>query len=106
MVESASQINSIRFTSEQDCNFIVCTATGFRIHETTSGKLLKACHAFEGGLMHCRPLGRSNIFMVVGTGKAASEERNRLVVWDDAVGKRVGSVQFHRSIVDIWTEGT
>ena len=106
MVES-SQINSIRFTSEQDSNFIACTSTGFRVHDTLSGRLLKSCTKFEsGGLMHCRPLGRSNIFIVVGTGQVADEERNRLIVWDDAQSKRVGSVQFHRQIVDIWTEGT
>jgi hypothetical protein len=49
-------------------------------------------------------MGRTNIFFVVGTGHV-NEERNRLIIWDNAKEARAGSVLFKEPIIDIWSEG-
>ena len=106
MQESSPEISvrGLRFVADST-HFIACTDKGFRLHDTISGKLKRQCTSFQGGLQLCEPMGRTNIFFVVGTGGHVNEERNRLIVWDNAKEAKVGSILFKEPIIDIFSEG-
>jgi len=76
MVEQAEVlgINSIRYTADR-AHVIATTTKGFKIVKVADGQTVKTCSGFEGGLQICAPLGRTSIFLIVGTGKGADELR-------------------------------
>jgi hypothetical protein len=77
----------------QNKHFMVATASGFLVCETSSGTV-KVSASIAGGIALCDSYKNSNIFFFVGTGTHLEYPSTRLCIWNDFTKQVVGSIQF------------
>ena len=79
---------------------MVTTDVGFRIYNINGNSLVKECDKIPKGLSLCQPYKNTQIFFVVGTG-GDDWQTNKLVIWDDMLGKAVAHLEFFKKIIDL-----
>ena len=101
-----SKFNDIAFNQDDSC-FSVATDEGFKIFNTfpLQNKLIQQFDEYQDksrGIGRTRMLNRSNYIALVGGGNDPRYPSNRLIIWDDLVGKESIKLNFMSSVKDIY----
>ena len=88
-------------TIDSKTQYVVTTDVGFRIYNINGNSQVKECDKIPGGLSLCQPYKNTQIFFVVGTGGHVDWQTNKLVIWDDTLGKAVAHLEFFKKIIDL-----
>ncbi|KXN83725.1 WD repeat domain phosphoinositide-interacting protein 3 [Leucoagaricus sp. SymC.cos] len=84
-----------------DANAIIFTAStheGFAVYRTWPLELVRKRELSNGTLSHVVPLHTTNLLFLVGGGRSPLYPPNKVVVWDDALGKEVAELEFKSQV--------
>lgn len=101
-----NKFNDIAFNQDDSC-FSVATDDGFKIFNTfpLQNKLIQQFDEYQDksrGIGRTRMLNRSNYIALVGGGNDPRYPSNRLIIWDDLVGKESIKLNFMSSVKDVY----
>ncbi|KDR83857.1 hypothetical protein GALMADRAFT_262220 [Galerina marginata CBS 339.88] len=91
------QIFDARFDAECDI-FTTSTPAGFAVYRTYPLELLRKRELTGGTLSAVVPLHSSNILFLLGGGRSPLYPPNKVIVWNDALGKEVAELEFRERV--------
>ncbi|EKM59385.1 uncharacterized protein PHACADRAFT_114042 [Phanerochaete carnosa HHB-10118-sp] len=84
---------------DPDCRiFTTCTQAGFAIYNAWPLRLLRRRDIAGGTLSMVIPLHTSSLLFLVGGGRSPRYPPNKVVFWDDAVGREVAELEFRERV--------
>ncbi|SMN22358.1 similar to Saccharomyces cerevisiae YGR223C HSV2 Phosphatidylinositol 3,5-bisphosphate-binding protein, plays a role in micronucleophagy [Maudiozyma saulgeensis] len=106
MIMTISKFNDVTFNQDDSC-FSVATDDGFKIFNTfpLQIKLIQHFEDYDDkakGIGKTRMLNRSNYIALVGGGKEPRYPLNRLIIWDDLVGKESIKLNFMSAVRQVY----
>ncbi|KAF9482514.1 hypothetical protein BDN70DRAFT_991142 [Pholiota conissans] len=91
------QIFDARFDPE--CNiFTTSTPAGFAVYRTHPLQLIRKRELTGGTLAAVVPLHATNILFLLGGGRSPLYPPNKVVLWNDALGKEVAELEFRERV--------
>ncbi|CAB4256103.1 Hsv2p [Maudiozyma barnettii] len=106
MTMTANKFNDVTFNQDDSC-FSVASDDGFKICNTfpLQVKLVQQFVDYNDkakGIGKTRMLNRSNYIALVGGGKEPRYPLNRLIIWDDLVGKESIKLNFMSAVREVY----
>lgn len=100
------KFNDIAFNQDDSC-FSIATDEGFKIFNTfpLQNKLIQQFDEYQDkarGIGKTQMLNRSNYIALIGGGNDPRYPLNRLIIWDDLVGKESIKLNFMSSVKDVY----
>ncbi|GJE84439.1 WD40 repeat-like protein [Phanerochaete sordida] len=84
---------------DADCRiFTTCTQAGFAVYSTWPLRLLRRRDITGGTLSLVVPLHTSSLLFLVGGGRSPRYPPNKVIFWDDALGKEVAELEFRERV--------
>ncbi|KAF9534809.1 WD40-repeat-containing domain protein [Crepidotus variabilis] len=94
---SPVQILDARF--DADCNiFTATTPAGFAVYKTFPMQLIRKRELSGGTLSAAVPLHCSNIIFLLGGGRSPLYPPNKVIVWNDTLGKEAAELEFRERV--------
>ncbi|EKM80380.1 hypothetical protein AGABI1DRAFT_113571 [Agaricus bisporus var. burnettii JB137-S8] len=78
--------------------FTASTAQGYAVYRTYPLELVRKRELSNGTLSHVLPLHTTNLLFLVGGGRSPLYPPNKVVIWDDALGKEVAELEFKSQV--------
>ncbi|KAF9058023.1 SVP1-like protein 2 [Panaeolus papilionaceus] len=94
---SPLQIFDARF--DPDCNiFTTATAAGFAVYRTCPLQLIRKREFSNGTLSIVQPMHSCNLVFLVGGGRSPLYPPNKVVVWNETLGREVAELEFRERV--------
>ncbi|KAG6891288.1 hypothetical protein C0992_009480 [Termitomyces sp. T32_za158] len=98
-ITSTTPVHIFDARFDPDCQiFTTSTPAGFAVYQTSPLKLLRNREITGGTLTAVVPFHTSNILFLVGGGRSPLYPPNKVVFWDDALGKEVAELEFRERV--------
>ncbi|KLO19823.1 hypothetical protein SCHPADRAFT_912496 [Schizopora paradoxa] len=98
-ITSTSPIQILDARFDADANiFTASTPTGFAVYRAWPLQLLRKREFTDGTLTIVVPLHTSSILFLVGGGPSPLYPPNKVVVWDEALGREVAELEFRERV--------
>ncbi|KAF9452448.1 WD40 repeat-like protein [Macrolepiota fuliginosa MF-IS2] len=98
-ISSARPVNILDARFDADTRiFTTSTQEGFAVYRTWPLELVRKRELSDGTLSHVLPLHSTNLLFLVGGGRSPLYPANKVVVWDDALGKEVAELEFKSQV--------
>ena len=117
---NALNIIDVRFDQSNQI-FTTCTTSGFAIYKARPLTLLRKrgasgayttsigmYHSFavilelqNGTLSMVQPMHTSSLMFLVGGGRSPRYPLNKVILWDDAIGREVGELEFREQVLGL-----
>ncbi|KAF8493517.1 WD40-repeat-containing domain protein [Gautieria morchelliformis] len=92
-----TQILDARF--DNDCKiFTASTPTGYTVYSTWPLRLLRKRELVNGTLAMVLPLHTTSLLFLLGGGRSPLYPPNKVIVWDDALGREVAELEFRERV--------
>ncbi|TEB30157.1 SVP1-like protein 2 [Coprinellus micaceus] len=78
--------------------FTASTPAGFAVYDTWPLKLIRKRELIGGTLSTVLPLHTTNILFLLGGGRSPLYPPNKVIIWDDALGKEVAELEFRERV--------
>ncbi|PPQ77365.1 hypothetical protein CVT25_010946 [Psilocybe cyanescens] len=91
------QILDAKFDAECDI-FAASTPAGFAVYRTYPLQLIRKRELTGGTLAAVLPLHSSNILFLLGGGRSPLYPPNKVILWNDALGKEVAELEFRERV--------
>ncbi|KAF4619704.1 hypothetical protein D9613_005140 [Agrocybe pediades] len=92
-----TQILDAKFDAECDL-FTVSTPAGFAVYRTYPLELIRKRELKGGTLATVLPLHSTNILFLLGGGRSPLYPPNKVILWNDAIGKEVAELEFRERV--------
>ncbi|KAF8338727.1 WD40-repeat-containing domain protein [Cantharellus anzutake] len=101
-IQPGSPVNviDVRF-DEGNQIFTTCTTSGFAIYKAWPMTLLRKRDLQNGTLSIVQPMQTTSLLFLVGGGRSPRYPLNKVVLWDDAVGREVGELEFREQVLGL-----
>ncbi|TFK76015.1 hypothetical protein BDN72DRAFT_361640 [Pluteus cervinus] len=94
-ITSTDPVHILDARFDPDCQiFTATTPAGFAVYRTWPLELIRKRELTGGTLAAVVPLDTSNILFLLGGGRSPRYSPNKVIVWDDSVGKEVAALEF------------
>ncbi|TFK43640.1 WD40-repeat-containing domain protein [Crucibulum laeve] len=98
-ISSTNPIHVLDARFDPDCKiFTAATPAGFAVYRASPLKLIRKRELTGGTLAAVVPLHTSNLLFLVGGGRSPLYPPNKVVLWDDALGKEVAELEFREKV--------
>ncbi|KAG9053176.1 hypothetical protein FS842_008557 [Serendipita sp. 407] len=95
-----TQIIDVRF--DADCKIFTCsTPSGFAVYRSNPLTLVSEREVKGGTLSIILPLHSTSLLFLVGGGRSPRYSRNKVIFWDDALGKEVAELEFSGDVMGL-----
>ncbi|KAH9482816.1 WD repeat domain phosphoinositide-interacting protein 3 [Psilocybe cubensis] len=91
------QILDAKFDAECEI-FAASTPAGFAVYRTNPLQLIRKRELTGGTLAAVLPLHASNILFLLGGGRSPLYPPNKVILWNDALGKEVAELEFRERV--------
>ncbi|KAG9012652.1 hypothetical protein FRB94_005262 [Tulasnella sp. JGI-2019a] len=97
-ITSTTPVNVIDVRFNADCElFAAATPSGFGVYKTWPLKLLRK-RDLTGTVSKILPLHKTNIIFLVGGGRNPSYPPNKVIFWDESIGREVVELEFKEQV--------
>ncbi|KAF8592680.1 hypothetical protein K439DRAFT_1643720 [Ramaria rubella] len=92
-----TQVLDARFEKDNKI-FTTSTLTGYAVYSTWPLRLLRKRELLNGTLAMILPLHTTSLLFLLGGGRSPLYPPNKIIVWDDALGKEVAELEFRERV--------
>ncbi|KAI5476128.1 SVP1-like protein 2 [Pseudohyphozyma bogoriensis] len=93
-----SPILSIQFSSQQDSLFATATTEGWVVYQLNPLRVISRREFPNSSLKFVLPLARSNLLFLVGGPPSPLYPPNKVLFWDDKLGRTVAELEFREDV--------
>ncbi|KIO25025.1 hypothetical protein M407DRAFT_25665 [Tulasnella calospora MUT 4182] len=97
-ITSTAPTNIVDARFDADCSiFATSTPHGFAVYKTNPLKLIRRRN-LTGTISKILPLHSTNLIFLVGGGRNPQYPPNKVILWDEALGRVVGEIEFSEQV--------
>ncbi|KAG8863751.1 hypothetical protein FRB96_007588 [Tulasnella sp. 330] len=97
-ITSTTPVNVIDVRFDADCDiFAAATPSGFGVYKTWPLRLVRK-RDLTGTVSKILPLHKTNIIFLVGGGRNPRYPPNKVIFWDESIGKEVVELEFREQV--------
>ncbi|CAA7259662.1 unnamed protein product [Cyclocybe aegerita] len=98
-ISSTNPVNVLDARFDPECNiFTATTQAGFAVYRTHPLQLIRKRELTGGTLSTALPLHSSNILFLLGGGPSPLYPPNKVILWNDALGKEIAELEFRERV--------
>ncbi|RXW21930.1 hypothetical protein EST38_g3886 [Candolleomyces aberdarensis] len=98
-ISATKPIHIVDARFDPECKiFTASTPAGFAVYDTWPLKLIRKRELVGGTLSAVVPLHTTNILFLLGGGRSPLYPPNKVILWDDALGKEVAELEFRERV--------